>query len=1695
MKAKKTLSLILVLALILPLFCFPASALPWNTVSGAIGITGAATHNDLKTNYNYFQNDSDGTTGSCSYLTKDNGAVEILSSDTICYHGLYFDFDGYYNEGCAAGCFDVKFNGQEFAITSRNSIKHESASGNYDNYTVTTFTANVWIFQSDPSTSDAINQGYKAAPNAFHAMVASVGNYLNSRGIEDPILDYSASTLNQFARLKTHISALQQNELYQACLKDGAIPEGLDEYSAACYKAAYSILTEVKNKGADIPLESKEIFMTKFRSVAELASLNRKAETVQLGTQAKSLKLDEESADSILWWARYYKLFQLCTESTDEAEFKDWVSQDKELVDIVEGNPTADTKALQEAASSLNAIKAVPSWWSVDGTSASIKENQQLMHTVNNLQDISKATSTVLNAPYPVDGDPLYTDSGPDYSTFTSYSQAAQNYVNDYTSERFTLGWAGVAHLEDKIKGILGIYHNALSGEGGDDSLKSTFRSALKTAAYYGTEDSIWPYVGYPQSPWLMTGDVSDGSTTEGIALLILAYQEFGYYCTNVVRNMGPLLSEDSPNLIQRSNEIRAVKSLHDILIFMNDPTLAAVWNMTIYDEDGNVLDYNMSSIYDFLMSSGAFSGLTEYDYSQTESPLRHFFNMSKLSPEIMTGIKASASFIPMATNVYDPYTWSDLVDDEWLLNFHAKFGYNRKALYIDTSKDAALNYTRTKGKGATRVCTLEDLLNPDVDIVLYLDDNFYNINQLSEIVDKAYTRLNNNDEAHTKLNLFQSIGEAISGLWDESMENLAKTARASTYSTKIDPSRDKWKKFFLMVQSEGETDGTDPATKETGSGEEVYAYAYEYLKPDDLLGEDGALRDGYEQSTYTPMTGFAVLSSIYMGSRDEKYNKNLLQTLNRTINQNTPVFISSPTVPAINESLNYSHHQRIIFNYLILKNIDSNMSVDYAVNMDMNSPVYMDIYGNIVTESGYVVVPAAANSTLWTGEYIPYSAAFYATYGNDFTLPYDEENEALNDYLDTWMAVDNGMWVLKGYVTQNGNVDLTRLSTADKDTMAEITETLYTYIAGPKQYYTPSQWQMLITEVLRGAPIEYIDKSFEQLDNSVNTSRGGLIVADKLETLTHALKGKDGTNSNITVPNIAYVDGLEYIIFFVYKILILAIVIIWMVNIYLDAVAGRVGLRTGGKCILAVVLVLSLIVGVPMAFDISYYQSNKLLLQDETQYLMMLNLEKEQSGQEIGITSIRPPETTTKLYLKLADIKIPWWELFGKIAMSSTYRNMEELYAEYEGMHPIASANDVTVRNESVYVAVDDLFNSSTISFSPTTKNLFQYSRRATPCSYYTPYYVFLDNIIASSNAWCAANEYYSYTSKIMAGGKLKTFGFIKNYFASEEFLSENYDFFNLYQIYGVDPPRDYQYNIDYESVQNLISGTTNEGTVLDNIRNSQWCNYGAGSQESTAKRIQKVNNFAKTWVAENYNMIGKVSDETFLKCFALACACEHNRVFNTMRADYLEIDQLSQEDLMRMSIADKDAVMRYSTMSYARFVYTVGGTTAVYAAALASLVNFVASWVKPACTILVFLICCASIFILKLILRRGNNSIWGYCTTIGLMCSINVLGAVITKLSMYLPSLGFSPTVCLIIQILIQVVYLSLLVRIVKTALKDWTNVGYNRYDATISNKFNRRYRSTDYGMPRQANAWGYYNNLVERDRRRRTGAIYGR
>ena len=137
-------------------------------------------------------------------------------------------------------------------------------------------------------------------------------------------------------------------------------------------------------------------------------------------------------------------------------------------------------------------------------------------------------------------------------------------------------------------------------------------------------------------------------------------------------------------------------------------------------------------------------------NYSGEGEPLGAFFNMEKkeLSYYYNLGVALSATYIPMQTNLYDVNSLHMLEDTSFVEKFHYPFGFYRKALYIDTDMNAAINYYVTGKKGMQRVATLSDLLSPEKDIVLYIDDNFYNIKELADMQGYTYDRLANTEQA-----------------------------------------------------------------------------------------------------------------------------------------------------------------------------------------------------------------------------------------------------------------------------------------------------------------------------------------------------------------------------------------------------------------------------------------------------------------------------------------------------------------------------------------------------------------------------------------------------------------------------------------------------------------------------------------------------------------------------------------------------------------------------------------------------------------------------------------------------------------------------------------------------------------------------------------------------------------------------------
>lgn len=1062
-----------------------------------------------------------------------------------------------------------------------------------------------------------------------------------------------------------------------------------------------------------------------------------------------------------------------------------------------------------------------------------------------------------------------------------------------------------------------------------------------------------------------------------------------------------------------------------------------------------------LAGLYDYLVAMGLITSASyTVDIYDEQDPITLFWTQVNgnitFSKDYYTGRALSATFIPMQTNVYDPYTMLDYVDTEWIEDFHYKYGFYRKALLIDTNVDAAVDSYISNTQGETRVATLQDLFNCESDIVLYIDEHFYGLSELVELQNKTYDRL-----ASTNPDMFQQIANSISDMFSMFREvdfDIALKHKVNTYSQTIE--NDVSGMDFVLDQNE---DGS---------------WVMEPKKYDQYILTPDTIKEYIKSDEYTPMLGYAVVSNIYR-------NNDAFVTTHNVAVTRTPVFESSPTLATISGTSDTA--KNTLYNYALLKNISAMTTVGYETSTDMTSPIYCDIYGNIVTESGLVIIPAACNATLHNGSstWQPISTGFLSTYGKEWSIPtswnLDEDFMVKMFYKNEEL----GIWEIRNKTIQNMEINFAQLSYADKAVNVALKEWYnYDLVNGSQinQYNSLN----ILHEVLRGAPLENIDFDAENLNSARKVDKSGLIAAAKLDNIVNSLDWDD-ENSIMSIPRLSFIDNYQYIVVFIFKVLLVIVVTALMITIYVDVLKTKISWRTLGRCVMALVLGVACVLLIPVSYDISYYQSNKLLLQDEAEYIMMLNTEKNMSGREIGVYEVTEPEQHTQILIKLEDFEFNWLEVLPSVITSDSINVMDAKYKEFLNNSLLANKDNVQAMNDGMYMDVQDIFDTSVLNFSTTSKQLYQKVSVDPVASYYIPYYYFLDALLTNMNDFNRSNNVYAYSTKIMRGGAVKTVNLCSAYFNSKEFMESNdSDYLGLYQL--------------YETMGSMIILPIFNEESIESARQSQWFVGTLIPEEDVLARLELMDTKVKQFIMENKNLIGKVTDETFLKCMAMDLAIEYNNIFGIPSANAFEVYNLSNADLMRLTIADKASTLEGSPMSFSRFVYNEAGTPGVYASVFLVITTMFVQTMKTIITIAIMVLLIISVFVFKILLRKSNNSIAGYLLTLLVICSTNILYAVILKVSLAIPQTGLAPTLCIIIQIIVQLAYLWVLTVVLGFALRDWKNIGFTKYQTighNIKEKFSRRHSRSPKdrydSQPRGVDGWEYYRKLVKENEQR--------
>lgn len=1008
------------------------------------------------------------------------------------------------------------------------------------------------------------------------------------------------------------------------------------------------------------------------------------------------------------------------------------------------------------------------------------------------------------------------------------------------------------------------------------------------------------------------------------------------------------------------------------------------------------------------------------YEANESE-PMNTFFNLSegKFSDDYLIGVALSATFRPMSTNMYDVQSVSFIEDSDWVTRFHYPWGFYRKALYIDTDSNAAVNhYIKNTAKGTSRVATLGDLLQPEKDVVLYVDDRYYNVDKLAAAYNIAYNKIQNTsvEESEVKgtedVGVFDTINNWVEDAANMDVESIVKTGGNTAYS-----------KFAYDHVAHIDEDG-DKDDSLISKINRLPILNLDQIKYQ-LTGYSDDPTDDYAQQ-YSVAQSFAVVSAIY---RDPT----LYSIVSSLTGKSPAVFVSSPKLFAM-EGVSAEAFNSI-YNYAMLKNLKDILPLDYKSQLDLTEPLYMDIYGNILTDSGLVVIPAMSNATLCSSDYTPATVGFLYLYNyGNYQIPSTANN--CDFMLSDYFAADDNThtYRLTNKIFDNVKLNLSAIQLNDEGVIKMLYEcaidNCYTsgYIPFNKHVY----W---MTEVLRGAPLEFVDKDKEMIITTTSYSKLGITIANKLDEIVQSFYEGDTKLSILSLPNLAFMNGFEYVILYLFKIVFVALFLMLAYRLYTDAVSGTLGIKSVVSFIASVVMFLFTCFAVPTLLDLSYYQVNKKLLQSESLQTVMLDAEKRAEGREIGVTGVQSVENKSKLYLKVDDLSIPWYAILDDVLLNNTADTLDALYAEEFENSSLANLPRFTRQGQNLYIDVNAVMDNSVITFDPDEKTVLSIVNETPYESYITPYYAVLDVLIGKINSYNLANNINSFEKKIMSGGQVKTVGIITPYLTSNEFMSISQDPSGFRDIYGLDT-------------------TYYETSILDDedhyaMESSYWyVDTGSIKSDVLEKDLSEIENEARNFVAEHRSLLNKISDESFLEAMALDIACKHNSVFRIGNADTIEIFDVDATDIIRMSIAPMAKVTSQCSKSFARFVYDNGGTLGTVSTAFLLFTYIIGSILKPVCLCIMIVCLFMSVVIRRLIKKDNDSAMEGYLITMAVMCIANILFSLVFKVSMFLPDIGMGMAASALIQIALQVLYCMALVGLTTIVVKDWKNAGYDTY-----------------------------------------------
>lgn len=1070
---------------------------------------------------------------------------------------------------------------------------------------------------------------------------------------------------------------------------------------------------------------------------------------------------------------------------------------------------------------------------------------------------------------------------------------------------------------------------------------------------------------------------------------------------------------------------------------------IASNWSPNIYNYYKLYVAY--SEMFDFMEQNFDNFTMADYTYSNEVEPLGFVarFKDEQFSSQWKYGYAISSHYIPFQTNVYEISAIEALVDeDEWVTEFYYKYGFYRKALYVTTDSEAVVERVLTGKQSGTKIATLRDLLNYERDIELYVDQNFYNANELKVQLDKFIQNASSDS-------VFGSIFDAIA----LTPEIILKTGGYTMYSKDLATN---------VKPIEEISDDTEETT---------YPYDSFLLSEEDILGEDGFL-SAYEYSIQQP---YGLVSAIYRTA--DIYN-----SVNRAAIKNKPVFTSSKNVVGV-QSNNYENY-RMFYNYVTLSSLQTLIDHETKLLVDLDAPIFIDIFGNIVTGDGYVIIPAAANATLAGAAFTPYSIG-YATfvtnaeetvysgmtnpfydwlYGEDYEYLTGMKNLSGKSSTFREICQNTGGGYMHLLMSGHTSMGTTTLTDGVASTMvtwdnlnvklAVLKDLLMSvHYLNAANFWDDTHINMVI-EVLRGAPMEHIDYEAEGINTDVGMTAWQAYWAYKVENLVNAIHtDSNGTEKSPTlsftfsVLDIFHIESAEKIALLAVKCLLIGFLLLLAAMIVADATVGKMPLNTVWRIVVTCILTGTCISLTPVLADFSLSTTSRLLLQSEASEMLAMRAQKDAEGIEIGVTQTFPVESSTDIIVHVGTLDVAWYDQLLYSMYSSVDNTFEDLYREAAHGVPIANAPYTVRRGKELYIDIGHVMDTTVVQYDATKGVLTNHiaghiKEEELSASYMLPYYVILDQLVANVNLY---NQKYGIQPKnysVNADGSIRTQDLTYAYFHSDEFLSDTYDILDMARWFNTNsskiPFAPYFTEEDMSSFNLSIWYPTQADANL--LQNS----------------VDALYDKARAYAVNNSEMLSYVSDAAYLKSLAMYLAVEFNSIFDVGIADAFEVKCLDTEDLLRYVIGTPNDVYKFANRTFARYAHEMGGADMSVSAGILYIMFCLTNAIKVASFLIVYIACIGSIIYHRVFKREDSYAMLGFFILIGELTIVNLIYSVLFKVCMNLTRWGVPPLLAIWLVIFFCLLMIVAFFLVGKNGAKNMKQLGRHEVEA-VTHFFN--------------------------------------